>query len=59
MKDALASTIDKVPRTNLVKGVETETIAYGNTFDYIGYGYIGAKLKKSSKVQLLIDVDPK
>jgi hypothetical protein len=59
MKDALASTIDKVPRTNLIKGVETETIAYGNTFDYIGYGYIGAKLKKTSKVQLLIDVDPK
>ena len=58
MKDAMASTIDKVPRTNLVKGTETETIAYGNTFDYIGYGYIGAKLKKTSKAQLLIDVDP-
>jgi hypothetical protein len=58
MKDAMASTIDKVPRTSLTKGPDTEIIAYGNTFDYVGYGYIGAKLKKTSKAQLLIDVDP-
>ena len=58
MKDAMASTIDKMPRVNLVSGVQTETIAYGNCFDYVGYGYIGAKLKKTSKAQLLIDVDP-
>jgi hypothetical protein len=58
MKDALASTIDKVPRSTLNKTTDSEVIAYGNTFDYVGYGYIGAKLKKTSKLQLLIDVDP-
>lgn len=54
----MASTIDKVPRVNLRQGDETEVVAYGNTFDYVGYGYIGVKLKKTSKVQMLIDVDP-
>ncbi len=58
MKDAMASTIDKMPRVNLTKNVDTETIAYGKTFEYVGYGFIGAKLKKTSKTQLLIDVDP-
>ncbi len=58
MKDAMASTIDKMPRVNLTKGIDTETIAYGKTFDYVGYGFVGAKLKKTSKTQLLIDVDP-
>lgn len=58
MKDAMASTIERMPRTNLTKGVDTETIAYGNTFNYVGYGFIGAKLKKTSKTQILIDVDP-
>ncbi len=58
MKDAMASTIERMPRSNLTKGVDTETIAYGNTFNYVGYGFIGAKLKKTSKVQVLIDVDP-
>ena len=58
MKDAMASTIDKVPRINLIKGEESETIAYGNTFDYVGYGYIGARIKKTSTAELLIDVDP-
>jgi hypothetical protein len=58
MKNAMASTIEKMPRSNLKKGVDTETIAYGNTFNYVGYGFIGAKLKKTSKTQILIDVDP-
>ena len=58
MKDAMASTIDRVPRTNLKTGDENEVVAYGNTFDYVGYGYVGVKLKKNSKVQVLIDVDP-
>lgn len=58
MKDAMASTIDKVPRVNLRQGDESEVIAYGNTFDYIGYGYIGVRLKKTSRNQMLIDVDP-
>lgn len=59
MKDAMASMMDRVPRINLRQGVETEVISYGDTFNYIGYGFIGAKLRKDSKVQLLIDVDPK
>lgn len=58
MKDAMASTIDKVPRINLRQGDESEVVAYGNTFDYVGYGYIGVKLKKTSNVTMLIDVDP-
>ncbi len=54
----MASTIDKVPSVFLNSTDKAECIAYGNTFDYVGYGYVGAKLKKNSKFQLLIDVDP-
>lgn len=54
----MASTIDRVPRRNLTQGDENEVIAYGNTFDYVGYGFIGVKLKKTSKVEMLIDIDP-
>jgi hypothetical protein len=58
MKDAMTSTIDKVKRITLKHNDDTEMVAYGSTFDYIGYGYIGVKLKKSSKLHVLIDVDP-
>lgn len=54
----MASTIDKVKRTYLDKNNKNETIAFGNTFDYIGYGYVGVKIKKEAKHSLLIDVDP-
>lgn len=54
----MASTIDKVPRMNLRQGDESEVVAYGDTFDYVGYGYVGVRLKKHSNTQILIDVDP-
>ena len=54
----MASTIDKVPRMNLKQGDESEIVAYGDTFNYVGYGYIGVRLKKTSTSQMLIDVDP-
>jgi hypothetical protein len=54
----MSSTIDKVKRTFLNKSTKSETIAFGNLFDYVGYGYVGAKLKKDSNHSLLIDVDP-
>ena len=59
LKDAMSSTIDRVERVNLRPKDDNEIIAFGNLFEYIGYGYIGAKLKKESKKSILIDVDPK
>jgi len=54
----MSSTIDRVKRTYLNKQNRNETIAFGNLFDYVGYGYVGAKVKKESNHSLLIDVDP-
>ena len=59
LKDAMSSTIDRVERVNLRPKDDNEIIAFGNLFEYIGYGYVGAKLKKQSKKSILIDVDPK
>jgi hypothetical protein len=59
LRDAMSSTIDSVERVNLKPKDDNEIIAFGNLFEYVGYGFVGAKLKKASTRTVLIDVDPK
>lgn len=58
MRDAFSSIMDRVERVNLRAKDDNEIISYGNIFEYVGYGFVGAKLKRTSKTNILIDVDP-
>ena len=59
LRDAMASTIDKSKTINLQKKDDNIIVGFGNFFDYIGYGYVGVKLRKSANNNIMIDINPK
>lgn len=54
----MCSIMHKVPHRNIDKVTNQEMIAFGNTFEEIGYGFIAIKNKRSNIRDLLLECDP-
>lgn len=55
----MSSLIGIVSHYHLDKNIKYEQICFSNTFEEIGYGFVGIRSKKSCPYQILIEVDPK
>jgi hypothetical protein len=54
-RQAMASLIELLPSYHLDKNKEAEEITFANEFDNIGYGFVGVRVKRSTKYRILIN----
>lgn len=58
LRDAFVSIMHKSPRVFPNREERQEILAFGNTFEEIGYCYIAVKCLKKAKNEILVEVDP-
>lgn len=59
LRHCMASMMNEVYSIALEKKNHQSQISYGDLFDQAGYGFVGARTKRTCPYNLLIEIDPK
>ena len=54
----MVSLIEDLNTYNLDRKLKNEEICFANTFEEIGYGFVGVRSKKKCPYNILIEIDP-